>query len=120
MALRKLYYMYTAANRHLITPIQAPFTDFKMQRQLRVLSADTQSKKFVALNSSDKPRITHAEAQSVTDKSNDTDDYDNEDAEETVVIDSSNYEIGGPTRGGKFKEPTRFGDWERKGRCSDF
>ena len=25
-------------------------------------------------------------------------------------------EIGGP----KGKEPTRFGDWERNGRCSDF
>ena len=25
-------------------------------------------------------------------------------------------EIGGP----KGPEPTRFGDWERKGRCSDF
>ena len=25
-------------------------------------------------------------------------------------------EIGGP----KGAEPTRFGDWERKGRCSDF
>ena len=29
-------------------------------------------------------------------------------------------EHGGPTRGGRYKEPTRFGDWERKGRCSDF
>mmetsp|Transcript_8837 Transcript_8837/g.26485 ORF Transcript_8837/g.26485 Transcript_8837/m.26485 type:complete len:174 (-) Transcript_8837:257-778(-) len=29
-------------------------------------------------------------------------------------------EWGGPTRGGRFAEPTRFGDWERKGRCTDF
>ncbi|KAG5175099.1 hypothetical protein JKP88DRAFT_172801, partial [Tribonema minus] len=29
-------------------------------------------------------------------------------------------EYGGPTRGGKLAEPTRFGDWERKGRCTDF
>lgn len=29
-------------------------------------------------------------------------------------------EWGGPTRGGVLGEPTRFGDWERKGRCSDF
>jgi len=29
-------------------------------------------------------------------------------------------EWGGPRRGGKFPEPTRFGDWERKGRCTDF
>ena len=29
-------------------------------------------------------------------------------------------EWGGPRRGGRFEEPTRFGDWERKGRCTDF
>mmetsp|Transcript_22640 Transcript_22640/g.33424 ORF Transcript_22640/g.33424 Transcript_22640/m.33424 type:complete len:140 (-) Transcript_22640:329-748(-) len=29
-------------------------------------------------------------------------------------------EWGGPTRGGRFPEPTRYGDWERKGRCTDF
>lgn len=29
-------------------------------------------------------------------------------------------EWGGPTKGGTVKEPTRFGDWERKGRCTDF
>ena len=29
-------------------------------------------------------------------------------------------EWGGPRRGGKLPEPTRFGDWERKGRCTDF
>ncbi len=29
-------------------------------------------------------------------------------------------EWGGPTRGGARPEPTRYGDWERKGRASDF
>ena len=29
-------------------------------------------------------------------------------------------EWGGPRRGGRYEEPTRFGDWERKGRCTDF
>ena len=29
-------------------------------------------------------------------------------------------EWGGPLRGGRMLEPTRFGDWERKGRCSDY
>ena len=33
---------------------------------------------------------------------------------------SSGREWGGPMRGGRFYEPTRFGDWERKGRCTDF
>lgn len=32
----------------------------------------------------------------------------------------SSKEWGGPRRGGRFPEPTRYGDWERKGRCSDF
>lgn len=29
-------------------------------------------------------------------------------------------EWGGPRRGGRMPEPTRYGDWERKGRCTDF
>jgi hypothetical protein len=29
-------------------------------------------------------------------------------------------EWGGPRRGGRFPEPTRYNDWERNGRCSDF
>lgn len=29
-------------------------------------------------------------------------------------------EWGGPTRGGKRLEPTRYGDWDRMGRVSDF
>lgn len=38
----------------------------------------------------------------------------------SVIPDSQNNienaEVGGP----KGPEPTRFGDWEQKGRCSDF
>lgn len=50
----------------------------------------------------------------------DQDDEDDEDMEDMVAIGPAGKEWGGPTRGGKFKEPTRYGDWERKGRCSDF
>ena len=32
----------------------------------------------------------------------------------------NNIEWGGPLRGGRMSEPTRFGDWERKGRCTDY
>tara|TARA_B100000085_G_scaffold259535_1_gene262416 strand:+ start:19316 stop:19591 length:276 start_codon:yes stop_codon:yes gene_type:complete len=32
----------------------------------------------------------------------------------------NNIEWGGPLRGGRMPEPTRFGDWERKGRCTDY
>lgn len=37
-----------------------------------------------------------------------------------VSFENAGKEWGGPTRGGRLPEPTRFGDWERKGRCSDF
>ncbi len=37
-------------------------------------------------------------------------------AEETEAPGTETPEIGGP----KGPEPTRYGDWERKGRCTDF
>jgi hypothetical protein len=40
--------------------------------------------------------------------------------EEMFIMGPAGMEWGGPTRGGKRPEPTRFGDWERKGRASDF
>ena len=50
---------------------------------------------------------------------------DDEDMEDMFVkpdacLGTSEIEWGGPRRGGKFAEPTRYGDWERKGRCTDF
>ncbi len=36
------------------------------------------------------------------------------------VVDPKTKEWGGPTKGGTMPEPTRFGDWERKGRCSEW
>ena len=36
------------------------------------------------------------------------------------LVDPSNMEWGGPTKGGRLPEPTRFGDWEKKARCIDF
>jgi len=53
-------------------------------------------------------------------------DSDEEDEEEEMFVDAhESFEIkgkewGGPRRGGRLPEPTRFGDWERKGRCTDF
>ena len=47
-----------------------------------------------------------------------TDDED--DMEDMFVDTSMGKEWGGPTRGGRMPEPTRFGDWERKGRATDF
>lgn len=43
-----------------------------------------------------------------------------EEMEEMLQEGPAGKEWGGPTRGGMLGEPTRFGDWERKGRCSDF
>ena len=48
------------------------------------------------------------------------DDDEDEEMEEMFVQGPAGMEWGGPTRGGQRPEPTRFGDWERKGRASDF
>lgn len=47
-------------------------------------------------------------------------DEEEEEMEEMFVMGPAGVEWGGPTRGGQRPEPTRFGDWERKGRTSDF
>mmetsp|Transcript_32736 Transcript_32736/g.49337 ORF Transcript_32736/g.49337 Transcript_32736/m.49337 type:complete len:137 (+) Transcript_32736:86-496(+) len=55
-----------------------------------------------------------------------TENQDEEEEEEEMFVDAfegfahKGREWGGPTRGGRFPEPTRYGDWERKGRCTDF
>lgn len=48
------------------------------------------------------------------------DDVDEDELEDMFVQGPKGIEWGGPTRGGKFPEPTRYGDWERKGRVTDF
>ena len=57
----------------------------------------------------------------------DEDDDDEEDEQEEMFVTADPVlglgtikEWGGPRRGGRLAEPTRFGDWERKGRCTDF
>ena len=56
----------------------------------------------------------------------DDDDDDEMEQEEMFVDPYESFEHqgirewGGPRRGGRLPEPTRFGDWERKGRCTDF
>ena len=47
-------------------------------------------------------------------------DDDNEYEDMFVKTAFQNMEWGGPLRGGRLPEPTRFGDWERKGRCTDY
>lgn len=56
---------------------------------------------------------------------NPDDDDDEMEQEEMFVKPHESFEFrtmewGGPRRGGRLPEPTRYGDWERKGRCTDF
>lgn len=54
-------------------------------------------------------------------KNNYDDEEDENEYEEMFVkTEFNNIEWGGPLRGGRMPEPTRFGDWERKGRCTDY
>ena len=55
----------------------------------------------------------------IDDKEGEDDDED-EYEEMFVKTEFNNIEWGGPLRGGRMPEPTRFGDWERKGRCTDY
>lgn len=48
------------------------------------------------------------------------DEDDEDELEDMFVEGPAGIEWNGPTRGGARPEPTRFGDWERKGRVSDF
>ena len=59
------------------------------------------------------------------DHNHDDDDDDEMEQEEMFVdpdesLGTTEREWGGPRRGGRYPEPIRYGDWERKGRCSDF
>jgi hypothetical protein len=56
----------------------------------------------------------------------DEDENDDEMEQEEMFVEAHRsfkhqmIEWGGPRRGGRLPEPTRYGDWERKGRCTDF
>ena len=47
-------------------------------------------------------------------------DEENDYMIEMVCDGPSGLEWGGPRKGGRFPEPTRYGDWEQKGRVTDF
>ncbi|OWZ11198.1 hypothetical protein PHMEG_00015815 [Phytophthora megakarya] len=96
--------------------MQKPAPPYKAAVQSRLYSNGPEDVDYVALHPSGKPHVTNTPAASESDDLDDEDD----DGEDMVAIGPSGVEYGGPTRGGKLKEPTRFGDWERKGRCSDF
>ncbi|ETO64225.1 hypothetical protein F442_18014 [Phytophthora nicotianae P10297] len=119
MLLRRVVCL-AAGSRRALASMPTTVTVSKATAQVRLFSGGSGDANFVALHPSGKPHITNTPAAPVSNDLDDLEDLDDDDAEETVVIGPSGAEYGGPTRGGKLKEPTRFGDWERKGRCSDF
>lgn len=75
-------------------------------------------------NNKKEEKVSTASCGDIIDSDNDSDD-DGMEQEEMFVDPHESFEYrgkewGGPRRGGRLPEPTRFGDWERKGRCSDF
>ena len=74
-----------------------------------------------------KPTETVKVEKVVTEACGDVDSDDDEEMEqEEMFVEAyetfkhKTMEWGGPRRGGRLPEPTRYGDWERKGRCTDF
>ena len=71
-----------------------------------VLDANSVLKKIIVQDAFDKK----------SEQEDEQDDYE----DMFVQTEFNDTEWGGPLRGGKMPEPTRYGDWERKGRCSDY
>lgn len=63
-----------------------------------------------------KEHLVKTDACGIDENNNEPED----DLEEMFVEGPAGLEWGGPTRGGRRPEPTRYGDWERNGRVSDF
>lgn len=92
---------------------------------------------FVSINHSEKIKTNDSDTKKLLNPLQE-DDHDHDHSHEHVHVDddgmeqeemfiqpdvslgTDKVEWGGPRRGGRFSEPTRFGDWERKGRCTDF
>mmetsp|Transcript_2573 Transcript_2573/g.3943 ORF Transcript_2573/g.3943 Transcript_2573/m.3943 type:complete len:159 (-) Transcript_2573:331-807(-) len=90
-----------------------------------IVTKNTSAAETPAAASSSCGYISQNEASALLDIDNDDEDDDH--MEEMFVephpslfVEKAMLEWGGPTRGGRLQEPTRFGDWERKGRCTDF
>merc|ERR1719498_316632 len=89
-------------------------------------STDTASSSPVANSLSSDVKVEKVRVEACGDIDSDDEDDEMEQEEmfveayESPSFDHGRAEWGGPRRGGRLPEPTRFGDWERKGRCSDF
>jgi hypothetical protein len=67
-----------------------------------------------------KPTTTPAAQEKCGSVPNETEEDEEDEWEDMFIEGPAGIEWNGPTRGGARPEPTRFGDWERKGRVSDF
>jgi len=97
------------------------FSSHKPQKNLTINEKDTN--KLSSIDLSHKP-IPKKMPSSCGDKEEvvEADEDELEEMEEMLMPGPSldQKEWNGPTRGGRRPEPTRYGDWERKGRISDF
>lgn len=94
---------------------------------LHFFSSSSESSKTnidITLTRVNKDHSHHSHDHSNDHNGNDIDDDEMEQEDMFVEAHASlghdKIEWGGPRRGGRFEEPTRYGDWERKGRCTDF
>ncbi|XP_020576849.1 succinate dehydrogenase assembly factor 4, mitochondrial-like [Phalaenopsis equestris] len=61
-------------------------------------------------------RTSPAKEEEEEEEEDEEEEEEEEDEEDSVYVNKETGEISGP----KGPEPTRYGDWERNGRCSDF
>lgn len=102
--------MYRIAMQRTIWLTSKPATHFA--RSLSTIVGSEASKSHPAQPQSSAPAPQTEDCGTI-------DDYDSDD-DYVQMIDEKTGEWGGPTKGGTKPEPTRYGDWERNGRCTDF
>uniref|UniRef100_A0A7S1D661 Succinate dehydrogenase assembly factor 4, mitochondrial n=1 Tax=Cyclophora tenuis TaxID=216820 RepID=A0A7S1D661_CYCTE len=97
-----------------------------MQPEEVVVVSQTRVQSELVSSASSSASFSEEDEKIVKTACGDVDDDDDEMEQEEMFVDphtslgTSMREWGGPRRGGRLPEPTRFGDWERKGRCTDF
>ena len=95
----------------------------RMSIQPESKSAAGTSKAAASLTPSLAPKLAAEPPREALSACGDVDEEEDDEEYEDMFVKTSfggSIEWGGPLRGGRMPEPTRFGDWERKGRTSDF
>ncbi|PNX64231.1 hypothetical protein L195_g053913 [Trifolium pratense] len=104
----------TASNPTLLRTGSQHLTPSLSNSLTRLLfsTSATQHHKENPVSEQSQPQSLHNENQQIQ-KEEQQEDYDDGDE---IDLNKETGEVGGP----KGPEPTRYGDWERNGRCSDF